>query len=260
MEENKNAVQVFSNPQFGEIRTCGTAENPMFCLADLCRVLELSNPSMVLQRLEDGVISTYPILDSFGRAQKANFVNEDGFYDVVLESRKPIARAFRKWVTSEVLPSIRKTGGYGVEKEEMIQIPRSELEAIEYGYRKLWERCQRQANVIKRQGKKNTKLLAQMEEAKLTRIEKKESMRIEFSKSAEDFVTDMDLIQSDKRTPFVTIFALYLRYCKNKGVKQASNKALSLVLSSRGFEKGRTNYGTYFYLTRKALPYDPSVN
>ena len=64
------------------------------------------------QRLSDEVISTYPILDSLGREQLANFVNEDGLYDVILDSRKPEAKQFRKWVTGEVLPSIRKTGGY----------------------------------------------------------------------------------------------------------------------------------------------------
>ena len=68
--------------------------------------------NVVRQRLEDGVCSTYPIVDNIGRTQKANFVNEDGLYDAILDSRKPEARKFRKWITSDVLPSIRKTGGY----------------------------------------------------------------------------------------------------------------------------------------------------
>jgi prophage antirepressor-like protein len=80
-------------------------------LADLCSVLEL-RPNDVRQRLDDGVVSTHPITDNLGRKQQANFVNEDGLYDVILDSRKPQAKAFRKWVTSEVLPSIRKTGSY----------------------------------------------------------------------------------------------------------------------------------------------------
>lgn len=68
------------------------------------------------QRLDDGVVSTHPIIDSLGRTQQANFVNEDGLYDVILDSRKPEAKKFRKWVTSEVLPSIRKTGQYSATK------------------------------------------------------------------------------------------------------------------------------------------------
>lgn len=84
---------------------------PIFLLNDVCNILELA-PRSVRQRLEDDVCSTYPIQDRLGRTQQATFVNEDGLYDVILDSRKPEARRFRKWITSEVLPSIRKTGSY----------------------------------------------------------------------------------------------------------------------------------------------------
>lgn len=79
----------------------------------MCKVLGLTAKG-VKQRLGDGVISNYLILDKFGRRQHVNFINEDGLYDVIFDSRKPEAKAFRKWVTSVVLPSIRKTGHYGV--------------------------------------------------------------------------------------------------------------------------------------------------
>lgn len=104
-------IRIFNSPQFGEVRTAGTSGNPMFCLSDLCRCLGLSAKG-VNQRLSDEVISNYPIIDNLGRTQQALFVNEDGLYDVILDSRKPEAKLFRKWITSEVLPSIRKTGGY----------------------------------------------------------------------------------------------------------------------------------------------------
>lgn len=106
-------ITIFNNQQFGDIRTAGTADNPLFCLADVCKALNLSQ-GHVRERLNDGVVSTEPITDSLGRKQQANFVNEDGLYDVILDSRKPEAKAFRKWVTSEVLPSIRKTGSYSL--------------------------------------------------------------------------------------------------------------------------------------------------
>ena len=106
----KNEIKIFNSEEFGEVRVIGSPENPLFCLADLCRVLCLI-PSKVAQRLEKGVLSKYP-LSTNGGVQELNFVNEDGLYDVILDSRKPEARKFRKWVTSEVLPSIRKTGGY----------------------------------------------------------------------------------------------------------------------------------------------------
>lgn len=111
-------VTIFNSPQFGDIRTAGTSEQPLFCLADVCKALELQ-PSRVKDRLECGVISTHPIVDSLGREQVANFVNEDGLYDVILDSRKKEAKAFRKWITSDVLPSFRKTGGYIATTPEM---------------------------------------------------------------------------------------------------------------------------------------------
>jgi len=113
----RNSIQVFNSPQFGQVRTAGTSDNPLFCLADVCKALELRQGD-VRQRLTDGVVSTQPILDSLGREQVANFVNEDGLYDVILDSRKPEAKQFRKWVTGEVLPSIRKIGGYIVSTTE----------------------------------------------------------------------------------------------------------------------------------------------
>ena len=110
-----NDLQIFSNSEFGEIRTITKDGEALFCLGDLCRILELTAKG-VKQRLTDGVISNYPIPDSLGRIQNTIFVNEDGLYDVILDSRKENARKFRKWVTSEVLPSIRKTGSYSMPK------------------------------------------------------------------------------------------------------------------------------------------------
>ena len=98
-------------PEFGQIRTVKDEKGePWFCLRDVCKVLGLKQGD-VCQRLAKGLVSTQP-LSTRGGTQMANFVNEDGLYDVILDSRKPSARAFRKWVTSEVLPQIRKTGGY----------------------------------------------------------------------------------------------------------------------------------------------------
>lgn len=100
-------VQIFNNPEFGGIRVIVIDNTPLMCLADLCKALEL-DASQVNRRLEDVVVTKHPIVDSLGRTQNAMFVNEDGMYDVILDSRKPEARKFRKWVTSDVLPSIRK--------------------------------------------------------------------------------------------------------------------------------------------------------
>ena len=118
------SIQVFNNPAFGNIRVAGTDANPQFCLTDVCKALKLSAKG-VNQRLGDEVISNYPITDKIGREQQALFVNEDGLYDVILDSRKTEARQFRKWITSEVLPTIRKHGAYMTEDalQKAIQNP-----------------------------------------------------------------------------------------------------------------------------------------
>jgi len=107
-------LKIFENEQFGQVRIAMDENGePIFCLADLCLVLDLT-PSKVAQRLGEDVLSKYPLLTA-GGIQQANFVNEDGLYDVILDSRKPEAKKFRKWITSEVLPSIRKNGSYSVQ-------------------------------------------------------------------------------------------------------------------------------------------------
>lgn len=111
----ENEIRIFKSPLFGDIRTAGTSEEPLFCLSDVCKALDLLQGD-VKRRLDDGLVSTQPIVDSLGRTQQANFVNEDGLYDVILDSRKPEAKAFRKWITSEVLPTIRKHGAYMTDK------------------------------------------------------------------------------------------------------------------------------------------------
>ena len=104
-------MKIFESPEFGRVRTVTDEKGePWFCLADVCKVLGLQR-SAVMRRLEKGGISSHPLSTKGGR-QLIAFVNEDGLYDVILDSRKPSARAFRKGVTSEVLPQIRKMGGY----------------------------------------------------------------------------------------------------------------------------------------------------
>lgn len=108
-------VKIFENPTFGKIRTAGTSDKPLFCLADICKVVELTNPSSVKGRLdlEDvQLIDLHVLNENEGEVVGntfASFVTESGFYDVVLYSNSPKVKPFRKWVTSEVLPSIHKT-------------------------------------------------------------------------------------------------------------------------------------------------------
>lgn len=115
-----NQLQVFKF-NGAQVRTVEKDGQPWFVLKDVAEVLEIGHAPALRQRLSDDVVSNYTIPDALGRMQRALIINEDGLYDVILESRKPEARAFRKWVTSEVLPSIRKTGGYVANDDLFIQ-------------------------------------------------------------------------------------------------------------------------------------------
>lgn len=95
------------------VRTVERDGEPCFVLKDVCAVLGIANHKMTAQRLDEDEVSWADLTDSLGRKQGATIINESGLYNVILRSDKPEAKPFRKWVTSEVLPAIRKTGGYG---------------------------------------------------------------------------------------------------------------------------------------------------
>ena len=106
-----NELQVFRY-QGNEVRTVEINGEPWFVLKDVCAVLGIGNSRMVFDRLDSDEKGVSQI-DTPGGLQNVNIVNESGLYNVILRSDKSEAKLFRKWVTSEVLPSIRKTGGYG---------------------------------------------------------------------------------------------------------------------------------------------------
>lgn len=108
-----NDLQIFNSEEFGEVRTVLVDNEPMFCLIDICKALEIKNATDVAKRLDEDELTR---LNLGSRAGETNFITESGLYAVILRSDKPNAKKFRKWVTAEVLPSIRKTGGYGVPK------------------------------------------------------------------------------------------------------------------------------------------------
>lgn len=111
-------IQIFSNPQFGEIRiTISEDDKPMFCLADVCKALELKNPSDVKTRLSSKGVAITDTLTA-GGVQSMTYINEANLYKCIFQSRKPEAEKFQDWVYEEVLPTIRKTGGYIVAKAD----------------------------------------------------------------------------------------------------------------------------------------------
>lgn len=103
-------LQIFKNPDFGEIRVIEIDGEPWFVAADVCSALELANTTMTLDRLDEDERSKF----NLGRQGETNVVNEPGLYSLVLGSRKPEAKAFKRWITHNVLPAIRKTGSYSI--------------------------------------------------------------------------------------------------------------------------------------------------
>ena len=111
-----NDLKIFENKEFGEIRTAMVENEPVLCLIDVCKALEIKNATDVAKRLDEDELTR---LNLGSRAGETNFITESGLYAVILRSDKPNARKFRKWVTSEVLPSIRKNDGYIAGQEAM---------------------------------------------------------------------------------------------------------------------------------------------
>ena len=114
----ENKLQIFSNEQFGSIRTMELDGKPYFVGKDVAEVLGYSNTRDALAKRVDEEDKTdgVAICDSIGREQKPIFINESGLYSLILSSKLPKAKEFKHWVTSEVLPAIRKEGSYIAKK------------------------------------------------------------------------------------------------------------------------------------------------
>lgn len=128
-DTNRNDLQIF-NCELGDIRVIIGNNEPLFCLSDLVKVLELTNAGMIKEAIDrefdkGGKFNLYP-LDTAGGRQNFIFINEAELYFVLMRSRSDKAKPFRKWVTQEVLPSIRKSGEYKATQA----IPKTYAEAL----------------------------------------------------------------------------------------------------------------------------------
>lgn len=122
--EKKPELKLFQNDDFGTIRTVILDGEPWFVTADVCKILEHSNPTIAMNGLEDFEKTK---LNLGLQGGNTNIISESGFYTLVLRSRKSIAKPFRIWVTSEVLPSIRKTGRYIAPSENKMEAMLSDM-------------------------------------------------------------------------------------------------------------------------------------
>lgn len=134
----ENNIQKFKSSEFGEIRTISIAGEPWFVAKDVCDILELTDVSMTMRHLDDDE-KRIQVLFVSGSQNNTRmwFVNESGLYNMIFQSRKPKARLFRRWVTHEVLPQIRKTGSYGDNSrcmgavvDKMLDIQKQQMDII----------------------------------------------------------------------------------------------------------------------------------
>lgn len=126
-----------------EVRTELRNGDPYFCLKDVCDVLELKNHKQVLSRLNMGYIVYTPIIDRMGREQTALFINESNLYKLIFQSRKKEAERFQDWISENVLPEIRKTGGYNLVKK----LPKTFADALKLAYEQQLEIQEQQAQI-----------------------------------------------------------------------------------------------------------------
>ena len=143
-----NEVQIFNNPQFGEIRVLGTPNAPLFCAMDLCKALGYSNGrDAVAKHVDDDDVAKCDATDSMGRKQQLTYVTESGMYSLVIGSKLKTAKQFKKWVTSEVLPSIRKTGSYSIQNLSRKELALMVIQAEEENERLALENKQQAATI-----------------------------------------------------------------------------------------------------------------
>ena len=107
-----NELQIFKAHEFGEIRTTIQNGEPWFVAADVCKALMIKNNRDAINRLDSDEKNTVALTDGNRGNPNTTIVNEAGLYSLVLGSRKPEAKAFKRWITHDVIPMIRKTGGY----------------------------------------------------------------------------------------------------------------------------------------------------
>lgn len=115
-----NELKIFNNPDFGEVRTMNIGGEPWFVGKDVAAILGYAKPLNALAtHIDEDDSLKQGLIDSMGREQNAIFINESGLYSLVLSSKLPTAKAFKHWITHDVIPSIRKNGGYIAGQESM---------------------------------------------------------------------------------------------------------------------------------------------
>ncbi|MDM8108585.1 Bro-N domain-containing protein [Phascolarctobacterium faecium] len=219
-----NDLQIFKNDEFGEVRTIVINEQPFLMLKDVCSILGLTNSSKVKERLkEDGVTTSY-VIDRLGRKQEAKFINESNLYRLIFQSRKPEAEKFSDWVTSEVLPAIRKTGKY-----ELLPSPdvMADDEFLDVTKLEMDQRI-RIAGIIASCRRERLPLVAKVLSLDLDDL-KIPSLTSEANSAAIEYI-DSAWDSFDTTIPIRVFHANYVNWCKENDIVPMTKNKLTAVL------------------------------
>lgn len=206
-------MQIFNSPEFGQIRTVDYNGEPWFVAVDICRALDIKNSRNALTRLDEdekGVVLT----DTLGGRQEVAAVNEYGLYNIVLSSRKPEAKAFKRWITHDVIPAIRKTGKYALNTEpyDPDKLTYSQLSEI--------------ATILKDCPKYKLPLICQLFQIPL--IESSVSFQ---NQTIDDFMTEF--LQQYKQNLIMkqVLYGHYLQYCRKQKVSGVTDRSFSRYIT-----------------------------
>lgn len=206
-----NEMQIFNNPEFGQIRTVDYNNEPWFIAKDVCEILELSNATVALQRLEFDELTK---LNIGSRQGETNIINEFGLYSLILGSRKKEAKAFKRWITHDVIPAIRKTGKYALNTEP--------YDPDKLTYNQLSEI----ATILKGCPKYKLPLICQLFQIPL--IESSVSFQ---NQTIDDFMTEF--LQQYKQNLIMkqVLYGHYLRYCRKHNVSGVTDRSFSRYIT-----------------------------
>ena len=206
-------MQIFNSPEFGQIRTVDCNGEPWFIGKDVCEALEIKDTSKAISRLDDDEKGTTSIR-TLGGEQHVLTINEYGLYNIVLSSRKPEAKAFKRWITHDVIPAIRKTGKYAVNAEpyDPDKLTYSQLSEI--------------ATILKGCPKYKLPLICQLFQIPL--IENSVSFQ---NQTIDDFMTEF--LQQNKQNLIMkqVLYGHYLRYCRKHKAVGVTDRSFSRYIT-----------------------------
>lgn len=245
----KNEIKLFKNDQFGEVRVIESNGEPLFCLSDVCKVVNLVNPTEVKRRLDKEdvqLIDLHALNSTEGIVGNAitNFITESGFYDVILQSSSPRVKPFRKWVTSEVLPSIRKTGGYMIARDDespeeimarALLVAQETLKRREERLKQLETENERQRTTIEEKTRENHRMMGKLIE---------QAPDVKYVKSTLNAPTIYTTTQIAKELGIRSAVTLHQKLKDMKVMfSQSGSWMLTAPYSDKGYTKTRTSTG-----------------